>query len=98
ALSAVRSVLDDENGCADGISTAKHYVNGISALSDAYAQIGERLESLGVEIKDISETVTDLTDELNFDSREAEEIDERLSLIKSLKKKYGATVEDMLEY
>ena len=98
ALSAVRSVLDDENGCADGISTAKHYVNGISALSDAYAQIGERLESLGVEIKDISETVTDLTDELNFDSREAEEIDERLSLIKSLKKKYGADESEILEF
>lgn len=98
ALSAVRSVLDDENGCADGISTAKHYVNGISALSDAYAQIGERLESLGVEIKDISETVTDFTDELNFDSREAEEIDERLSLIKSLKKKYGADESEILEF
>lgn len=97
ALSAVRSVLDDENGCADGISTAKHYVNGISALSDAYAQIGERLESLGVEIEDISETVGDLADELNFDSREAEEIDERLSLIKSLKKKYGADEKEILE-
>lgn len=98
ALSAVRSVLDDENGCADGISTAKHYVNGISALSDAYAQIGERLESLGVEIEDISETVADLADELNFDSREAEEIDERLSLIKSLKKKYGADEKEILEF
>lgn len=98
ALSAVRSVLDDENGCADGISTAKHYVNGISALSDAYAQIGERLESLGVEIEDISETVGDLADELNFDSREAEEIDERLSLIKSLKKKYGADEKEILEF
>ena len=98
ALSAVRSVLDDENGCADGISTAKHYVNGISALSDAYAQIGERLEILGVEIEDISETVGDLADELNFDSREAEEIDERLSLIKSLKKKYGADEKEILEF
>lgn len=98
ALSAVRSVLDEENGCADGISTAKHYVNGISALSDAYAQIGERLESLGVEIEDISETVGDLADELNFDSCEAEEIDERLSLIKSLKKKYGADEKEILEF
>lgn len=98
ALSAVRLVLDDENGCADGISTAKHYVNSISALSDAYAQIGERLESLGVEIEDISETVADLADELNFDSREAEEIDERLSLIKSLKKKYGADEKEILEF
>ncbi|MDE7082754.1 MAG: DNA repair protein RecN [Clostridia bacterium] len=98
SLSAVCSVLNEEGGCADGISTAKHYMNGISALSDAYGQIGERLESLGVEIEDISETVSDLADELNFDGREAEEIDERLSLIKSLKKKYGADEKEILEF
>ena len=98
SLSAVRSVLSDEGGCADGISTAKHYINGISALSEAYAQIGERLESLSVEVEDISETVSDLADELNFDGREAEEIDERLTLIKALKKKYGADEKEILDF
>ncbi len=98
SLSAVRSVLNDENGCADGISAAKHYINGISALSNSYAQIGERLENLGVELEDISETVSDLADELNFDGREAEEIDERITLIKSLKKKYGADEKEILEF
>lgn len=98
SLSAVRSVLSDENGCADGISAAKHYVNGISALSEAYAQLSERLESLGVEIEDVSETVSDLADELSFDGREAEEIDERLTLIKALKKKYGADEKEIFEF
>ncbi|MDE6667728.1 MAG: DNA repair protein RecN [Clostridia bacterium] len=98
SLSAVRSVLSDENGCADGISTAKHYINAISSLSEQYAQIGERLESLGAEIDDISETISDLADELNFDGREAEEIDERLTLIKALKKKYGADEKEILEF
>ena len=98
SLSAVRSVLSDEGGCTDGLSTAKHYVNGISALSEAYAQIGERLESLSVEVEDISETVSDFADELNFDGREAEEIDERLTLIKALKKKYGADEKEILDF
>lgn len=98
ALSAVRSVFSDEGGCADGISTARHYINGISALSEAYAQIGERIESLGVEVEDIAETISDLADELNFDGREAEEIDERISLIKALKKKYGADEKEILEF
>ncbi|MDE7167480.1 MAG: DNA repair protein RecN [Clostridia bacterium] len=98
SLSAVRSVLSDEGGCADGISTAKHYINGISALSEAYAQMGERLESLSVEVEDISETVSDLADELNFDGREAEEIDERFTLIKALKKKYGADEKEILDF
>jgi len=98
SLNAARSVLNDEGGCADGISTAKHYINGISAFSDAYSQIGDRLESLGVEIDDISETLSDLADELCFDGREAEEIDERLNLIKSLKKKYGADEKEILSF
>ncbi len=98
SLNAARSVLNDEGGCADGISTAKHYINGISVFSDAYSQIGDRLESLGVEIDDISETLSDFADELSFDGREAEEIDERLNLIKSLKKKYGADEKEILDF
>lgn len=98
SLGIVRSVLSDDGGCADGISSAKHAIAGISALSEAYSQIEERLESLYTELTDISEVVSDLAEELSFDGREAEEVEERLALIRSLRKKYGANETEILEF
>ena len=98
ALGAVRSLLSDDGGCLDGLSTAKHYINAVSSISEAYEQIGERLESSHAELSDISETLSDLADELTFDGREAEEIDARLTLIKNLRKKYGADESEILKF
>lgn len=98
SLGVVRSVLSDDGGCADGISSAKHAIAGISALSESYSQIEERLESLYTELTDISEVVSDLAEELSFDGREAEEVEERLALIRSLRKKYGANETEILEF
>lgn len=98
SLGAVRSALSDEQGCLDSATSAKHFLGGISSLSPEYAELYERIESLALEIEDVSETVTDLADGVSFDEREAQEIDERISLIKNLKKKYGATERDILDF
>lgn len=98
SLGAVRSALSDEQGCLDSATSAKHFLGGISSLSPEYAELYERIESLALEIEDVSETVTDLADGVSFDEREAREIDERISLIKNLKKKYGATERDILDF
>ncbi len=98
ALSLSRSVLSDDGGCIDGISTAKHNLSSIAGISNAYSQLYDRIEALSVEASDLSETIADLMDELSFDDREAQEIDERITLIKSLKKKYGADEREIIEF
>lgn len=98
ALNAVHSLLSDDGGCIDGISSAKHYLNGISAFGGDYGRATNRLESLYDEACDISETVSELADNLTFDEREAQFIDERLSLLKNLRKKYGADEEEILAF
>ncbi|MDE6586668.1 MAG: hypothetical protein K2K80_08325, partial [Clostridia bacterium] len=98
SLSVVRSALSDEQGCLDGVTSAKHILGGISALSSEYSELYERIESLALEIEDVSETVSDLADGVSFDAREAQEIDERITLIKNLKKKYGADEKEILAF
>ncbi len=98
ALNGVHSLLGDDGGCIDGVSAAQHYINTISAFSADYEEIAARLENLYAEMSDISETVTDLADNLSFDEEEARYIDERISLIKTLKKKYGADEEHILAF
>jgi DNA repair protein RecN (Recombination protein N) len=80
------------------ISLAKRHVGNISAIAEKYNELYSRLENLGVDAEDISETVTDLADELSYDEQEANFVEERLSQIKSLKKKYGADEKQILAF
>lgn len=98
ALNAVHSILSDDGGCNDGISSAAHTINGISGLDSEYEKIASRLENLGAEASDISETVADLAENLTYDESEAQYIDERLEVLKTLKKKYGGDEQKILEY
>ncbi len=98
SISGGVSALNDDGGALDCLSTAQRAITGISSLSDNYAKMEERLEEVSAEISDICETLTDYADELTFDGREAEEIDERITLIKNLRKKYGADEKEILNF
>lgn len=56
------------------------------------------MESVALEAEDIGETLASLCEDLSYDEREAEEAENRLDLIRSLKKKYGDSVEKILAY
>lgn len=98
SISGGVSALNDDGGVLDCLSSAQRAITGISSLSDNYAKMEERLEEVYAEISDICETLTDYGDELTFDGREAEEIDERITLIKNLRKKYGADEKEILNF
>lgn len=98
ALNAVHSIFSDDGGCIDSISEAKRNIHLISDLDSAYSDISDRLEEVGAEIEDISETVSDAAEGLTFDEEEAKFVDERISLINNLKKKYGADEQEILKF
>ena len=56
SINNARSILSDDGGCNDGISSAAHEINRVSGLSDEYARLGSRLDSLYEEALDIAET------------------------------------------
>lgn len=98
ALNAVHSILSDDGGCIDGITSALHHLNSVASFNEEYEKAAARLDSLNAEAADISETLSDLVENLTYDEQEAQYIDERLQLIKTLKKKYGADEESILEF
>ncbi|MCD8307896.1 MAG: DNA repair protein RecN [Clostridia bacterium] len=98
ALESVRSSFGDDNGVTDSISVSRRLMNSISDLSDEYSGLADRLESLYADAEDILECVDESISNLTFDEHEAEEIDERIALLKKLRKKYGFTEADILAY
>ena len=67
-------------------------------LDDGFGQLYERLGELYSEAYDIAAGVEDKRSELDVSPGELDRVEGRLDQLYRLKKKYGATVEDMLDY
>ena len=82
----------------DGLNEAISCINGIARFDSRYESISKRLEDLYYQLEDIAEEIRKEKDEVEFDPELLESIDERIDLIFRLKKKYGKTIKDVLEY
>lgn len=97
-LNAVRQYLGSDGGSADSLRSAQRSLSAIVRLEEKYASLAERLESVAAEVEDIADTAEQFSEELDIDEREAERAEARLDEIRSLKKKYGGSVADILAF
>lgn len=70
----------------------------IEKYDEKYGELAKRLDSTRLEVEDIRETLEEERDASYFDERQLESMIEREQVIKKLKRKYGATIEDILQY
>ena len=70
----------------------------IAELSTEYSTYLEQVQGAYYTLADVLDSVTNIIDNVEFDEEENNKIQERLELISSLKRKYGSTVEEILEY
>ena len=86
-----------ENGI-DSISYAIKSLEKIENIDEKYEKIASNLKSLYYELQEISRDLSSYNDEIYFDEEERCQIEERLDLIYSLKRKYGNTIKEILDY
>lgn len=96
-LKTVRDAILSDGGAADAVNTAHRGLLSIVRYGD-YDALSERLENALAELEDIGQTAESLAEELDIDEREAERVESRLDEIRSLKKKYGGSVEEALSF
>lgn len=93
ALSSARNILDGYDGASvsGSIKAAAGSLASISAYDKNIDPLCERLDAAKTEIADISETVGDMMRELDFDAKSADEVEERLELVRNIQRKYGGS-------
>ncbi len=89
---------DDSDGAAGLLAQAEHALARLSRFTDAYAQLHEKVADLMYQVQDAAEEVRDARDDLSYSADELEEIESRLDVIHKLRRKYGVTCADILEY
>ncbi len=89
---------DDADGAASMLATAERALARISRFSDNITALHERVADLMYQVQDLAEEIRDARDDLAYSADELEEIESRLDVIHKLRRKYGTTCEDILEY
>ncbi|HIU06050.1 MAG TPA: DNA repair protein RecN [Candidatus Onthoplasma faecigallinarum] len=82
----------------DSISQSLRSLQNIGSVNEHYKQIEDRLNSVLIELEDLSTTVLDDINKNVFDQNKFDEIDSRLDYIKTLYRKYGGSYEKLMEY
>ena len=89
---------DDSDGSAGLLAQAEHALARLSRFTDAYAHLHEKVADLMYQVQDVAEEVRDARDDLSYSADELENIEARLDKIHRLRRKYGVTCADILEY
>ena len=89
---------DERAGAVNLLRDAEDAMGGIRTLGDDLAELYRRLGELRSEAYDLAETIRDKREEFDFSPAELDAVESRTDQLYRLKKKYGASVEEMLEY
>ncbi len=79
-------------------SAALHALDAIAPYKQAYADAAERLRELYYNMEDVYNAVRDCREDFSYEPASLDEIESRLELIASLKRKYGADIPAILAY
>ena len=89
---------EDSGGASGLLAQAEYALARLSRFSDSFAALHDRVSDLMYQVQDAAEEVRDARDSLSYSAEELEQIESRLDVIHKLRRKYGTTCEDILEY
>ena len=89
--------LIEENGI-DNISLAIRALEKIESLDSKYEKATNDLKNVYYELQEVSRDISLYKEDTYFDEEERNQVEERLDLIHQLKRKYGNTIGEILQY
>jgi DNA repair protein RecN (Recombination protein N) len=98
ALQSSYSALQGEQTGIDWVGMAMGHLEDAAELDDDYKDMHESVSNCYYMLEDTSRSLRNFLDRMEYDPKRTNEIEERLTEINQLKRKYGKTIEDILEY
>lgn len=95
-LSQVATLLDGNGGALQNLGMSERLLSRLSDI-DNLASLSERISSASIEIDDIASEIKDTLSNIGSDPNELERLDSRRDKLKMLKRKYGGSLENVIE-
>jgi DNA repair protein RecN (Recombination protein N) len=98
SLAGFEALYESDESVVSTLSLVTQQLDRIARSDARLPELAKRLRELRFELEDVGERLRDLADEAELDPEEAAHIDERLTLIGRMRRKYGDTEAEMLAY
>lgn len=97
-LNAAYEALFSESGALSSLTEARNALNRIGEYDPAYRAMSERTDDAYYAIEDVAYELRDGREAFRFDPEFLEQTESRLAALMNLKRKYGATLSEVIEY
>jgi DNA repair protein RecN (Recombination protein N) len=94
----VRLYESEEGAAIDSIDAAARDLDDLVEMDEEFKALAEQLTALRATLDELASEVRHRGENLEYDAEELENLNARLALLGDLKRKYGASVEDILAY
>jgi DNA repair protein RecN (Recombination protein N) len=94
----VESPDGEQASIIDLLGQTARLINQLAKLDPTWADQHQMVDNLTYQIEDLAGFVRDYSENIDFSPTRLQEIEERLGLIFNLKRKYGSTVEEIIEF
>ena len=98
ALGQAQQMLDGEQGAISQISQSCSYLRAVDSLEESAVDMESRLQSARLEIQDVCSQLEGILSAMDFSPAEVDKMEARLEHIRQLKRKYGGSVTEVLDF
>ncbi|MDW8395022.1 MAG: DNA repair protein RecN [Anaerolineae bacterium] len=98
AYSALYESRRDAPSAIDQVAQALRALANLERFDKQFAEHHRALEEASVVMDEIARTLRDYRDRIEFNPRRLQQVEDRLELLKKLKRKYGESVEAVIAY
>jgi DNA repair protein RecN (Recombination protein N) len=99
AARAVAALYESEDGSATAaLNIGRHALDELAGVDERFAAMRDRIDAITGELDELTRDIQAETDKVDFDPAELETLNQRLSQIGDLKRKYGDSIEAVLAY
>lgn len=97
-LNAAAQLVNGEGGILQQLKKTEHHLTRVSEFDSHVSAYVESIDAAIFTLEDAAAYLRDYEKNINFSPERINEVELRLSLISSLKKKYGNSIDDILIY
>jgi DNA repair protein RecN (Recombination protein N) len=98
AMSAYDSLYESSSSAESALRAASRQLEELARYDERFQESVQQMASVRAIVQDVGETTRHYADGINASPERLAEIEDRLALLDRLKRKYGATLHDVIAY
>lgn len=98
ALQALDDGSPETPSASDQLGKVVHALNSLTRIDTEQSPMADQAQNIFEAMNDLARDLRDYLDNVEYNPRRLDYVEERLDMIQHLKRKYGATIDDVLAY